>query len=277
VAESAVERKALAGTGASKRSAQGMGKTNHKDSPWQGTGEVIRVPTQEHSDAADGVIQFLALLAYPHISEIAKRDRMAESLDVAFRKAHMWHRLKERSFRMRAPEDVRNAKNKRIQQQLNKWKKRVARRLYAGNMAARFYFKGQYLYDKPTSDGKKGVWIIGPNTITDALYEVVGVKEKHGVTRQQEDAVYNEKKYTWLASMPVLHLCVVLFLILSGQPEGTPFERFMDELYERPDWLHDALLKAEGFRSVLGECIPGNAFDPLKAVRMLPSESLPRI
>ena len=94
-----------------------------------GTGEVIRVPTQEHSDAADSVLQLFALLAYPHISEQAARDKIAEVLHAALYKARIWDRHNDRSVRMRVPLAVRKMKIRKIQQQLNKWIKRINRRL----------------------------------------------------------------------------------------------------------------------------------------------------
>lgn len=101
--------------------------------------------------------------------------------------------------------------------------------------------------------------------------------EKKGIYREPDDAAENERKYTWLPSLPVLHICLVMFETVHKFDKGTDFEKITFELHAHPEWLHDALLRAEGLRTILHECIPGNEFDPGKAVRMLPSESLPEI
>lgn len=122
-----------------------------------GQGEVIRVPTQAHSDAADSVLQFFALLAYPHTSERAERDKAAEALHAAMCKARIWDRRNDRSIRMLLPLADRKMKIRTIQQRLNKWNKRINRRLRAGNLAARFYYKGRSI---PSA----GIVIVGPDS-----------------------------------------------------------------------------------------------------------------
>ena len=121
------------------------------------------------------------------------------------------------------------------------------------------------------------MYIIGPSYTRAALHDVVQAAEERGVHREPDAAKENERKHTWLPSMPVLHLAVVMSGIVEGFEKGTPFDQMMYDLHARPEWLQGALLGAEGLRMVLHECIPGGEFDPDKAVRILPSESLPSI
>ncbi len=256
----------------------GRHKQRSLDYKSTGTGEIIRVPTQEHSDAADSVLQFFALLAYPHVSERPERDKAAEVLHAAMYKARIWDRRHDRSIRMRLPLADRQMKIRVIQQQLSKWKKRINRRLCAGNQAARFYYKGRFIpFITPQSSACAGIYIDGPRTTRESLKDLVTEAEKKGIYRGRDDAVENERKQMWLPSMPVLHLCLIMFEMVHKFDRGTDFEKITFELHAHPEWLHDALLRAEGLRMVLHECVPENRFDPNKAVRMLPTESLPEI
>jgi hypothetical protein len=267
----------VAAGGKLKMSTSAVDKRKRKTHESAGTGEIIRIPTQNHSDAADSVLQFFAVLAYPHISEKAKRDPFAAALHAGNYKARIWDQRKNKydsaSVRMLIPSTARQ-RIRGIQGQTNKGFKRITRRIHAGNIAASFYFNDtRGRYESPSSSGSSGVVIVGPNSAREALHDLVRAKEKLGTHRELDDAAENERKHTWLASMQVLHLCIVLFLIINGFPKGTPSEAMYFDLVQHPEWLHDALLRAEGFRMVLHECIP--EFDRENAIRLLPSESLP--
>jgi hypothetical protein len=256
-----------------------MARRKHRQLDYKstGTGEIVRVPTQGHSETAAGVLQFLAVLAYPHAEEKEVRDLFATAMHAVNWKVSIWDPGKNKhdsaAVRKLLPQDARQ-RIRRIQGKLNKGFKRITRRLNAGNMAARFYYQGTRIpYETPSPSGSVGIEIVGPDSIRKALLDVVRVKEEHGTHRERDDAAENERKHMWLPSMPVLHLCLVLFAIVNGFPEGTPGEAMYLDLVRRPEWLHDALLRAEIVRKRMHECV--QEFDPEKALRLLPSESVP--
>ena len=115
--------------------------------------------------------------------------------------------------------------------------------------------------------------MLGPNSVRDALCEMVSVKqEREMINLKLDDATENERKHTWLSSMPVLHLGLILSMIIMGFPQGTSDEKIVFDLIDNPMWLHDALLKAEGIRMLIHDRVP--EFNPDTALRLLPSEFL---
>lgn len=260
------------------RSSVGRQKRRTLDYKSTGTGEVIRVATQSHSDATDSVLQLFAVLAYPHISEKVRRGPFAMALRATVYRVPILNQRKNKhdsaAIRAITPPAYRQ-KTRALQGVLNKGFKSVTRRLYAGNMAARFYYENLPIpYKTPSASGTAGLVTLGPKSVREALKDVVRVKQEHGIYREADDAAENERKYMWLPSMPVLHLCIVLFGIIHGFPEGTSNEARFFDLVKRPEWLEGALLRAERIRLLLCNSVP--EFNPDRALRLLPSEFLPQ-
>jgi hypothetical protein len=126
-----------------------------------------------------------------------------------------------------------------------------------------------------------GVELGSPEGLRDALRDAVRAKEKRlQVFVSEDDAIENYKKQIWLPSMPVLHLAITMFeeVCRYSDPEapygfGDPAadgSRLIADLVGHPEWLVPALVRAEGYRIILSERIPGCDFSSTKALRLLP-------
>ncbi len=151
----------------------------------------------------------------------------------------------------------------------------------AGNVALRFLFEGMVI---PRSAPARPLKLVAPTTLRAAFLDVVKLKQqKERVHLNEDDAVENFRKQIWAPSLSVLHLACVLYLETCRLPDapadiletesGPAWEgaQFIWELTSGPTWIADALVRAEGYRSLLSDRIPQHNFNPRKAVRLLPS------
>jgi len=261
----------------------------------------------------DSVVQFLAVLAYPHVLEKNKRDPLAEAFHAMLHKACYWKARSSKndsvSLRTHIPEQYRRRTNRKYQNLVNKGMRRISHRITVGNVAARFLVAGirvpyssagenslsfpanpwegpirlRFVTQGNTPEGQQsiGMELRGPETLRDALRAVVKAKEQgQAVFVSEDDAIENYKKQIWLPSMPVLHLAVAIFEELCRYPNpeapygfgdaGEDGSRLVANLVWHPEWLAPALVRAESYRSILPERIPGGDFNPTKALRLLP-------
>src|SRR6266852_7050783 len=101
------------------------------DSKLATIGEEIRIPVTEHADARDGVLQFLAVAAYPYISEKPKRELFAEAMNAMLYKARAWTRgagkYDSAYIRTLVPEEYRKLSNRSMQRLVDKGMKQINR------------------------------------------------------------------------------------------------------------------------------------------------------
>jgi hypothetical protein len=121
--------------------------------------------------------------------------------------------------------------------------------------------------------------------------DVVKLKQqKEEIYLSEDDAVENFRKQAWVPSLPVLQLACALYIetcrfpvapadaigeVLEAADERRQREQsregaqFIWELTSDPFWIADALVRAEGYRILLGDRSPHRDFDPGKAIRLL--------
>ncbi len=187
--------------------------------------------------------------------------------------------------------------------------RRISQRISAGNVAMRFLTAGIRVpytsvhenglslpanpWERPTrlhavttgktAEGQQsvGMELCGPETLRDALRAMVKARERsQRVFVNEDDEIENCKKQIWMPSMPVLHLAVAMFEEICRYPNpeapcgfddaGRNGSRLLWDLTKHPGWLAPALVRAEGYRSLLSERIPDGDFNPTKALRLLP-------
>lgn len=248
--------------------------------------EELHLPVIEPTDAQDSVLQFLAVLAYPQISEKRQRDLFAEAFHAALYKARAWEQRANKhdsaAFRTRVPQQFRRMPNRKIDGMIAKARRRLASRLSAGSMAWCFCWRVLHNVKTP-NDIVNEIRFAGLETIRDALRGMVKDRDEHrsgmryGETPEsgKEDAIENFRKTVWLPCMPVLHLATAFYEEVTQH--GCFEARTVDpvvylNLVLNPAWLRDALLRAEGYLCILPARIPSKQFefDSAKAVRLLP-------
>lgn len=282
------------------------------------TGEQLQVLTGTFDDAQDAVLQFLAVLAYPNISDEKKRDTLAEAIHAALYKARVWNERSKKhdssALRTRVPAEFRKIKNRRIDGLVRRGLGRISHRIMAGNVALRFLLAGTIiplsgsessstteLTSKPfhipitvlrSSGPARPLKLVAPKTLRDAFLDVVKLKQqKEKIYLSEDDAMENFRKQVWVPSLPVLHLACTLYVetcrlpVAPADAIGEALEsagerrrreqswegaQFIWELTSDPSWIADALVRAEGYRNLLGDRIPQCDFNLDKAVRLLP-------
>jgi hypothetical protein len=238
----------------------------------EGRAEEIHLPVQS-ADAQDGVLQFLAVLAYPQPSEIKYRDPFAEALHAAVYKTRVWELRSSKhdsvALRTLVPREYRKKTNRKYQGLINKGMRRVDARLTAGNIAARFCFSGfgipasrlgkrssvidpeerlsriPITFRGPYVEGNQGIAFIGPRTVREALRDAINVRDTkrgtphYGDTPESglDDAIENHRRSLWTPSIPVLHLAMALFDEFCNFPKGygTPGAEFLMDCFNTPN------------------------------------------
>jgi hypothetical protein len=143
-----------------------------------------------------------------------------------------------------------------------------------------------------SSGSARPIKLVAPRTLRDAFFGVVKLKQqKEAIYLSEDDAIENFRKQGWVPSLPVLHLACTLYIetcrfpVAPADATGEALEpaserrrreqsregaQFIWELTSDPTWIADALVRAEGYRSVLGDRIPQFDFNLGKAIRLLP-------
>src|ERR1700730_3708401 len=143
--KSFVKRKAPAGTNRSERpggdKGLGMGDTKkavkktrneRQNDDSAGTGEIIRISLEGARNQVDGVLLFLAILAYPHERQKNSREDFIESLDALFHKAPYGH--DSARIRQFVPKKYRMRSNRAYEQVVNKGMRKIMKRLAMGSL-----------------------------------------------------------------------------------------------------------------------------------------------
>jgi hypothetical protein len=236
--------------------------------------EVVSIPLQNPWSALDGVLWYFAVLAYPSSSESDKREKFVKAM-------HAWrlkNYIRQGGNRLAVPPEDRRMKNEKIHGTFRLGLARIDKRLMAGSIGWSLYANGMsFRYAEPTSRGTVGVELRGQGTITEALRRLIDQKEQEtgvhygGKYGDERPVLENARHHVWVESLPVLHLAIALHLRIENFPPEYPlWSRLLLLLYS-PDWLPDALICAEGFRSLLQSRVL--SFDPEKALRLIPANN----
>jgi hypothetical protein len=122
-----------------------------------------------------------------------------------------------------------------------------------------------------------------PLTLTHLLRETVAARDtvrrncRYGENPAsgKSDAIENLKK-TLRASACVLHLAAAIWDEFSRHPEflspsAPDVQKTLTRMTNQPYWLREALMRAEGYRQILPERVPGRLFQAETAIRFLPA------
>jgi hypothetical protein len=203
------------------------------------TPQVIHFLTTKSEDAQDAVLQFLAVLAYPEISEKKKRDPFAEAIRAALSKSRVWNERRNKhdsaALRTRVPVNYRKLSNRGIGGSVRRGLGRLNYRIMAGNVALRFLLAGTIIsrsgsvlsstielpswpFHMPitvlrSSGSARPLKLVAPRTLRDAFLGVVKLKQQtETIYLSEDDAVENFRKQGWAPSLPVLHLACALYI-----------------------------------------------------------------
>ena len=250
--------------------------------------EIFYLDVQEPTGPPVSVLLYYSVLAYPSREESRKRKAFLEAL-VAMRFKEFAVQIGSRKG---IPPQFGRLKREKMLCRINLGAKRLERRISAGVMGwAICLNEKSYPYEAATADGKIGIVLRGPNTVSEAVRAYVADRQRgpDAVYLEDDSAAANTAHRVWAESLPVLHIAManpITVKIVEAQVNTKPPTRLetandlFDSLHET-QWLRKALEDSEdlklGLRQRLGidpDDQRDYGFKPGEAISLIPTEDL---
>lgn len=263
-----------------------MGNTPQSRRSSADAAEILRIDVREPAGPVGGVLLYYAILAYPERNDWQKRRAFVDSMvAMRFREFIVQGAARHKDI----PPGFKFKREKMLCGIRLGWK-RVERRIHAGVMGWCIYLNEEHhLYAAPTTDGKVGIVLHGPNTVNKVIRAFIASRQvsSEPVHVALEPAIANVAHRVWAESFPVLHVAMenpITIKIVEALVRKDPItakqiaKDFFDSIHQ-PSWLRSAIEDAENLKLILAEQLGvdlddprGLGYRPERAISLLPTE-----